>query len=285
MRTLRCLVASTLALAVLSGAAMAAPSGSLKIAGSTTVLPLSQVQAEAFMGKYPNVSISVSGGGSGTGLSMLLNSTCDVANASRPAKKKEIDAARTRNSKLVATKLAKDGLSIIVHPSNNVKNVTMAQLASIYGGKTKSWKELGGDSGKGIVVVGRDTSSGTYGFFQDAVLGGGAYTKEMLNMPSNAAVAQAVAQSKDAIGYVGMAYAEEFDKAGKVRVISVSRKTGEAGVMPTESAVQSGQYPLFRYLYAYTAGSPKGLAADFLKFCTSPEGQGLVKSAGYLPLK
>ncbi len=247
-----CLIFSTL---VLTCAASAEPSGNLKIAGSTTVLPLSQLWAERFMAKYPNVNVSVSGGGTGTGISMLLNGTCHIANASREAKKKEIDTARSRNSKLVATKIAKDGLAMIVHPSNNVKNLTMDQIKAIYSGKVRTWKEVGGDSSANIVVVGRDSSSGTYGFFQEAVLDGGSYRSDMLSMPTNEAVAQAVAQSKDAIGYVGMAYAWKYQERGKCKVISVSRKRGEAGIEPTDANVKSGKYPLFRYLYVYTLGS------------------------------
>lgn len=263
----------------------AAPKGSLKIAGSTTVLPLSQIWAERFMEKYPDVSISVTGGGSGTGLSMLLNGTCQIANASREAKPKEIDSARQRNMKLVGTRLAKDGLAIVVHSSNNVKNLTLAQIADIYRGKTTNWKQVGGTSGRDIVAVGRDSSSGTYGFFQDAVLGGGAYRKDMLSQPTNQAVASEVARSRDAIGYVGMAYAEDLEKAGKIRIVSVSRKTGQPGLLPTEKTVADGSYPLFRYLYAYTLGSPSGLAGEFLKWCVGPDGQAMVKESGYLPLK
>lgn len=285
MKKLAILTCLTLFVAGLIGSAFAAPSGNLKIAGSTTVLPLSQLWAEEFMSKYPNVSISVSGGGSGTGLSMLLNGTCDIANASREAKKKEIDTARARNSKLVGTKIAKDGLAIIVHPSNNVKNLTMDQLRAIYSGKVRTWKEVGGDSSANIVVVGRDSSSGTYGFFQEAVLGGGSYRSDMLSMPTNAAVAQAVAQSKNAIGYVGMAYAWKEEKAGRCKVLSISRKRGEPGLEPTDENVMSGKYPLFRYLYMYTLGSPKGLAGEFIRFALSSKGQALVHKAGYLPLK
>ncbi|MHB0912992.1 MAG: phosphate ABC transporter substrate-binding protein [Armatimonadota bacterium] len=258
---------------------------SLKIAGSTTVLPLSQIWAEAFMAKHPETSISVSGGGSGTGISMLLNGTVDIANASREAKSKEISEGRAQNKKLVATKIAKDGLAIIVHPSNNVKNLTMDQLNTIYSGKSDTWKEVGGESKGKIVAVGRDSSSGTYGFFQETVLGGGAYRKDMLGQASNNAVAQAVAQSTDAIGYVGMAYAEKFGKAGKVKIVSVSKKKGQPGMLPTDEMVKSGKYPLFRYLYCYTAGAPSGLAKQYLDFGLSPEGQKLVTKAGYLPLK
>lgn len=271
--------------ALVASVACAAPKGNLKIAGSTTVLPLSQPWAEEYMAKNPDVSISVSGGGTGVGISSLLNGSCDIANASRPAKTKEIDTAKTRNSMLYGTKLARDGMAIIVNSSNNVKNVTMAQLADVYLGKISKWKQLGGHSDKDIVLVGRDSASGTYGFFQDDVLGGKPYAKGMLSLASNQAVAQAVAQSKDAIGYVGLAYAEQFANSGKVRVLSISRKTGQTGIMPTEKTVMDGSYPLFRYLLAYTMGKPRGVAGDFLKWCTGPAGQKMVKDSGYLPLK
>jgi len=267
-----------------ASAGLAAPKGNLRITGSTTVLPLSQIWAEQFMAKHPDVSVSLAGGGTGTGISMLLNGSCDIANASREAKTKEIDTARSRNSKLVGARVAKDGIAIIVHPSNNVKNLTMAQIRNIYAGKADSWGQVGGDSKGSIVVVGRDSSSGTYGFFQEAVLGGGAYRKDMLSMPTNAAVAQAVTQSKDAIGYVGMAYAWSLAEKGKVNVVSVSAKKGETGMAPTEANVKSGKYPLFRHLYVYTLGKPKGLAGEFIRYCLSSEGQDLVHKAGYLPL-
>lgn len=266
-------------------AGTAAPRGNLKIAGSTTVLPLSQIWAEAFMEKHPQVSVSVTGGGSGVGLSSLLNGTCDIANSSREAKAKEIAAARQRNIKLTAFKCAKDGLAIIVHPSNNIKNLTIAQLKDIYSGKIRTWDQVGGDSKADIVVVGRDSASGTYGFFQEAVLGGGAYRSDMLSQATNAAVAQTVAQSKNAIGYVGMAYAWDMSEKGKLKVISVSRQKGQPGLLPTDENVANGSYPLFRYLYMYTAGKPRGLTKDFIDFCLSSEGQSLVSKSGYMPVK
>ncbi len=278
-------VVSMLILALVAGSLASCSAKGLKIAGSTTVLPLSQVWAEAYMRKNPSVSISVSGGGSGTGLSMLLNGACDIANASRPAKSKEIDTARGRNSQLVATKLAKDGITIIVNAANTrVKNMTMAQLAAVYSGRVDNWRALGGEN-KGIVVVGRDSSSGTYGSFQDMVLGGGAYRKDMLSQASNAAVAQAVAQSSEAIGYVGLAYAKEYVEKGKVRIISISRKHGEPGIEPSDRTISNETYPLFRYLYAYTLGAPRGAAGAFLRWCTGPQGQSMVKESGYLPLR
>lgn len=274
------IIGLSIALMVAASAAIAAPQGNLKVAGSTTVLPLSQSWAEAYMGKNHGAMISVSGGGTGTGISMLLNGTCQIANASRPAKPEEIATAKAHHKNLVATKLAKDGIAIIVNPSNNVKNLTMAQLAGIYDGKITKWSQVGGKSRGKIVVVGRDSSSGTYGYFQEDVLKKGPYCKSMLSMPTNAAVAQAVSQSRDAIGYVGMDYA----KPGRVRILSLSKKTGQPGVKPTKSSVTTGKYPLSRYLFAYTNGKPTGLAANFIKFCTSKKGQNMVTKSGYVPL-
>ena len=248
-------------MALTSSSLMAKSKGNLKIAGSNTVLPLSQLWAEDFMSKNDGTSISVSGGGTGTGLSMLLNGTCDIANASREAKSSEIDAARSRNSKLVATKVARDGLAMIVNPANNIKNLTIDQLAAIYGGKVGSWDEVGGDSKKNIVAIGRDSSSGTYGFVQEKILGGKAFRKDIMSIPTTQAICQAVAQSKDAIGYVGVAYAHEFSKSGKVKILSISEKKGVKGMIPTRETVMSGEYPLFRFLYFYTMGKPKDLQA------------------------
>lgn len=282
---LKRLIPSLLVVVMAASAAGAASKGSIKIVGSTTVLPLSQMWAEEYMMKNPGVSISVSGGGSGVGISSVINGSCDIGNASRPAKTKEIDAAKVRNSSLYATKLARDGMAIIVNASNNVKNVTMAQLADVYLGKTKRWKELGGHSDKDIVLVGRDSSSGTFGFFQDTVLGGKPYAKDMLSLASNKSVEQAVVQSKDAIGYVGLAYAKEAADAGKVRILSISPKGSDAGILPNEKTVMDGTYPLHRFLLAYTLGRPGGAAGAFLKWCTGPEGQRMVADSGYLPLK
>jgi phosphate transport system substrate-binding protein len=285
MKKISAMTALVLALCLVAGGVHSGElKGSLKIAGSTTVLPISQMWAEAFMARNPGVSVMVSGGGTGVGISGLLNGNCVIANASRAAKAKEIETARSRNSKLVGTKIARDGLAIVVHPSNNVKNLTMAQIAGIYKGSIQNWKEVGGDESDEIVVVGRDTASGTYGFFQEVVLGNGPYKSGMLSMASNAAVAQAVAQSKNAIGYVSMAFADKAAKEGKVRILSVSKKSGAPGVKPTEESVRDGSYPLTRFLYVYTLGSPRGLAAEFIKFGLSEEGQKLVRKADYVPL-
>lgn len=261
-----------------------AASGNLKITGSTTVLPISQIWAEDYMSAHASASISVAGGGSGTGISNLLNGTCDIANASREAEPKEKDIAKSKNTTLFETRIARDGLSVIVNKANKIKSLSFGQLNAIYSGSAKTWKDVGGTSSQPIVVVGRDSSSGTYTFFQEAILNKGPYVTSMLSMPTNQAVAQAVAQAPNAIGYVGLAYAEDFEKVGKLRIVSVYKKAGDKPMVPTKASIMSGKYPLFRYLYMYTLGKPKGLAADFIKFSLSPKGQKAISQTGYLPL-
>jgi phosphate transport system substrate-binding protein len=253
-----------------------AASGMLKIKGSDTVLPLSAAWAEAYMKKHPDTVISVTGGGSGTGIAALINGTADIANASREAKPKEISQARDRNVILKPIPVAKDGVAVIVNPKNNIQGLTMAQLAKIYSGAA-SWKEFGGEDMK-IVACGRDSSSGTYVYFQDTVLGGRRYRTDMLTLPSNNAICQTVAQDKGAIGYVGLAYAKEFVAKNKVKIIPIN------GVVASDETVISGKYPLWRPLYCYTNGKAKGLAADFLKFALSAEGQSIVEKVGYVAI-
>ncbi len=275
---------TTLVGVVLAGVAFAQAKGSLQIKGSDTVLPLSQAWAEEFMKKNPNAAIAVAGGGSGVGLAGLLNGSCDVANSSREAKPKEISTARSRNMTLVAHRVAKDGIAIIVNPDNPVKKLTMAQIKAIYTGKIDNWKDLGGDNQK-VIAVGRDSSSGTFVFFQDFVLGGQKYRPDMLSQPTNNAIMQIVKQSKGGIGYVGLAYAKRAAKEGTIHIVAVSRKAGEEAIPASDEAVASEKYPIFRYLYCYTAGKPTGLAKAFLDFVKGPEGQKIVEKIGYVAVK
>jgi phosphate transport system substrate-binding protein len=249
--------------------------GMLKIKGSDTVLPLASAWAEAYMNKHPDAVIAVNGGGSGVGFASLINGTCDIANASRECKPKEVTQGRDRNVMLKATTVAKDGLAVVVHPRNPLKGVTMAQLAKLYQ-NAQSWKEIGGDNKK-VVVIGRDSSSGTYVFFQDTVLRGRRYRPDMLTLPSNNAICQAVSQDQGAVGYVGLAFAKEFAAKKKIKIIAVD------GVVASDEVVKNGKYHLWRPLYCYTNGRRGGLVADYLKFVTGPEGQKIVEKVGYVP--
>lgn len=268
------------ALAVVAVAGIAIPllagGGMVKIKGSDTILPLASAWAESYMKKNPNAMISVTGGGSGVGFASIINGACDIADASREVKASEIAQARDRNVNLKATTVAKDGIAVIVNPKNPISAVTLGHLNKIYSG-AHTWKEVGGENLK-IVAAGRDSSSGTYVFFQDTVLHGRRYRQDMLTLPSNNAICQTVSQDEGAVGYVGLAYAKEFAAKHKVKVLTVN------GVMPSDETVHSGKYPLWRSLYCYTNGRPGGVIGDYLKFCTSAEGQRIVEKVGYVTI-
>lgn len=259
-------------------------SGNLVIKGSDTILPLAQAWAEEFMKQHPDVNISVTGGGSGVGIAALLEGTCDIADASRPMKPAELKEAEAKGIKVKETVIAYDGISIIVNPKNPIDHITIEQLKGIYTGKYKSWKELGGIDAK-IVAVGRDTASGTYEMFKEKVLGGEDFSPSVISTPSNNAIATTVSQDIGAIGYVGFAYAEEFAKTGKVKVIPVAKDAHSKPVMPSIDAIKQGAYPLFRELYNYTRGEPQGLVKAYLDFALSPEGQQIVSRVGYIPVR
>lgn len=283
MRNILKVTSLVLSVAMLVGAGAAqAASGRLMIKGSDTVLPLAQRWAEVFMQSNRGAIIAVSGGGTGVGLSALAAGSCDIADASREAKSAEIDTARQRNRTLNATAVAKDGIAVIVNPKNPVKELTMGELKALYLG-ARSWKQVGGPDAP-VVATGRDSSSGTYGFFQDAVLGGRNYRSDMITLPSNNSICQTVAQDKTAVGYVGLAYAKKFAREGKIHIVALSRGKGGA-VQASDETVANGKYPLWRYLFCYTAGKPRGLASDYLKFVTGPEGQKIVEQVGYVPLR
>ncbi|MBC8102523.1 MAG: PstS family phosphate ABC transporter substrate-binding protein [Cytophagales bacterium] len=257
----------------------------LVIEGSDTLLPLAQKWAEDFKKQNPDANITVSGGGSGQGIKSLINGTATIADASREADDKEKAQAKGKGFELTETAVARDGITIIVNPSNSIKSLTLAQVKDIYTGKVNNWKEIGGSDLK-ITASGRDSASGTYKYFQEDVLGKNEkYRADMASTPSNNAIANNVAQQKGGIGYIGVAYATEFTKAGKVREVPVAFKVGEQPVLPTSENILNGKYPISRALYNYTKNSPEGLAKSYLDYVTGPEGQKVVTEQGYVTLK
>ncbi|MCX7994410.1 MAG: phosphate ABC transporter substrate-binding protein [candidate division WOR-3 bacterium] len=245
---------------------------SLNIQGSTTVLPIAQAAAEAYMEKHPDADIMVRGGGSGTGIAALIDRATDIATSSRPIKTKELKQARERGVNPVGTVIALDGIAVIVHPNNPINDISIADLKKIYTGKITSWNALGGKGN--IVVVSRDAASGTFEVFNEKVLGGTKMTEGALMLASNLEVARAVEQTPGAIGYVGLGYLSE-----KVKVLKVN------GVNPSEETVRNGYYPLARALYMYTNGNPAGLTKSFIDFILSGEGQKIVRDNGFVPVK
>jgi phosphate transport system substrate-binding protein len=253
---------------------------SLQIKGSDTMVNLSQAWAEAFMNSHPGPSVSVTGGGTGTGIAALLNGTCDLANASRPMSEKEMQLARSKNIDPQTHDVAMDGLAIAVHSSNPIKSLAMPQLARIYTGKIDDWQQVGSKAGK-IVVLSRESSSGTYVFFREHVMDNEPYRPDALLLPSTRAIEQELSQNPNGIGYGGEAY---FNGKPSLKILPISAGEGKPAISPSNENVTSGKYPVARKLYVYSSGEPTGVAAEFLQFCRGPEGQKIVEQIGYVPL-
>jgi phosphate transport system substrate-binding protein len=250
-----------------------AAGNTITIKGSTTVLPVAQAAAEVFMEKNPGINISVQGGGSGVGISSLLDKTTDIATSSRKIKPEEIQKAKASGVNPHEISIAIDGIAVIVPPSNSIKALTKAQIKDIYTGKITNWSEVGGKKAK-IVVVSRDTSSGTFEAFETLALNKEKVRPDAMTTASNQAVAQTVAQTPNAIGYVGHGFLST-----KVKALTVDK------IECTKQTIQSGKYPLSRYLYVYTNGKPSGSVLKFIDFILGTEGQKLVVEEGFVEMK
>jgi phosphate transport system substrate-binding protein len=264
------LLVSMMCLTFCSNLAVAADNVVIK--GSTTVLPIAQVALEAYMKAHPGVNISLSGGGSGDGIKALIDNSTDIATSSREIKAKEVELAKSKGVNPVAYSVAIDALTPIVHPKNRINGLTIDQLSQIYQGKIKNWKEVGGDDLQ-IVVVSRDSSSGTFESWGQLVLNNAKVTPKAQMQASSGAVVQAVSKNRYAIAYVGIGYINKSVKALTVNGIQASAKTA-----------LSKEYPIARPLYMYTNGQPIGEAANFIKFVLSPDGQKLVAKEGFVPI-
>ena len=254
------------------GTNLAVAAENVVIKGSTTVLPIAQGALEAYMKAHPGVNISLSGGGSGDGIKALIDKSTDIANSSREIKDKEIALAKEKGVNPVAHTIAIDALTPIVHPKNKVNGLTIDQLSQIYQGKITNWKEVGGDD-LTIIVVSRDSSSGTFEAWGHLVLNNAKVTPKAQLQASSGAVVQAVSKNRYAIGYVGIGYVNKAVKGLTVNGIQASAKTA-----------LSKEYPIARPLYMYTNGQPAGVVADFIKFVLSPAGQKLVVQEGFIPI-
>jgi phosphate transport system substrate-binding protein len=242
------------------------------IKGSTTVLPVAQAAAEAYMGSHPGVNISISGGGSGNGIKALIDKSTDIANTSRFIKDKEIRMAMEKGVYPVPHRIAIDAIVPVVHPKNPVNDLSIEQMSLIYQGKIRNWKEVGGKDIK-IIVVSRDTSSGTYEVWYKKVLHKAKVTPRAQLQASNGAIVQAVSKNKHAIGYIGLGYMNKSVKALNVN-----------GIKATVATALSGAYPIASPLFMFTDGWPKGRTSDFTNFVLSPKGQDIAKKEGYIPL-
>jgi phosphate transport system substrate-binding protein len=242
------------------------------IKGSTTVLPIAQATLEAYMKANPGVNLSLSGGGSGEGIKALVDGSADIATSSREIKKTEIELAKSKGVNPTETAVAIDAIVPIVNPRNPVKDLSLDQLSQIYQGKISNWKEVGGENLE-IVVISRDSSSGTYEAWGELVLKGAKVSPRAQLQASNGAIVQAVSKNRYAIGYVGLGY---LDKTVKALTVN--------GVQATEKTAAAKEYRVSRFLYMVTNGVPKGEAGKYLKFVLSPAGQALVKKEGFVPV-
>ncbi|MEW5913003.1 MAG: phosphate ABC transporter substrate-binding protein [Thermodesulfobacteriota bacterium] len=246
----------------------------INITGSTTVLPIAQKAAEVFMKKHPGVNISVAGSGSGDGIKAVIDGTAHIGDSSRDMKSKEIKLAQSKGVKPVKHTVALDCIVPVVHTSNPVSNLTIKQLHDIYAGKIKNWKQVGGVD-KVIVVISRDSSSGTFEVWNHYVLGKKSRVRPDAQLQaSNGAVAQAVAGNKYAIGYVGIGYLNPKLKGLTVNGVKASPKTA-----------LDKTYPIARGLYMFTNGEPKGDVKTFLDFVKGPEGQKIVVQEKFVSVK
>jgi phosphate transport system substrate-binding protein len=245
----------------------------ITIKGSTTVLPIAQATSEVFMEKNPAIQISVQGGGSGVGIASLIDKTTDIADSSRKIKGEEVEKAKAGGVSPFETEIALDGIAVIVNPGNPIKALTKDQIRAVYTGKVSNWSQLGGKNEK-IVVVSRDSSSGTYEAFDELTLNKEKVRPDALTTASNQAVAQTVSQTPGAIGYVGIGYL-----SGKLKAVTVN------GIACTKETVITKKYPLARSLYMYTNGAPTGDAKKFIDFVLSKEGQKIVEEEGFVGLK
>lgn len=257
----------------LCGAAASAET-KIVIDGSTTVGPISKAFADFYKENHSGVNITISESGSGNGVKSLMNNACDIANMSRFMKPAEFKSCVDKGILPVAHIVAFDGLAVVVNPKNPVKALTVSQIADIYTGKISNWKQLGGEDAK-IVVVSRDTNSGTYETFNELVLKKAAITKDAEYVGSNGQARTRVNTTKNAIAYVGLGFVDDT-----VKPLSVE------GILPAAKSVSTGKYPIARPLYMFTNGYPK-MGSDVYNFVTlhlSKEGREIVSDLGYIPV-
>ena len=261
-----------------------APASTIENKGSDTMVNLALAWAEAYGRLHPEVQIAVTGGGSGTGIAALINGTVDLANASRAIKDEERAQAQANGIDPVEHTVAGDAIAVVVHPSNPVDALTIPQISDIYSGRITNWQEVGGED-RPIVLLSRESNSGTHVFFLEEVLRGGRedddtlFSPDTLLMPSSEGISAEVRQNPNAIGYDGLGYVTPDQK-----VVAVAPETGAPAVLPSIDTVRDDTYPISRGLFIYTAGEPEGSVRDYLDWILGPEGQEIVRGLGFVPI-
>jgi phosphate transport system substrate-binding protein len=251
--------------------------------GSDTMVNLALAWAEAYGEILPDVQIAVTGGGSGTGIASLINGTVDMANASRQIEEEERTEAEANGIDPVEHVVAGDAIAVVVHPSNPVEGLTIPQLSDIFSGKITNWREVGGED-RPIVLLSRESNSGTHVFFLEQVVRQGnpddttLFSPNTLLLPSSEGISAEVRQNPNAIGYDGLGYVTDDQK-----VLGVATSAEAVFVMPTVETVKDSSYPIARGLYIYTAGEPQGAIEEYLSWILSSEGQAIVLNLGFVP--
>lgn len=241
--------------------------------------------AEAYEAGHPTVSLSVTGGGSGTGLAALINNTTDIANASRAIKKEEVEKAQANGVEPVEFVVARDAIAIIVHPDNPVEQLSLQQLSDMYSGVLTNWNEVGGED-RPIVLLSRETNSGTHVYFLENVLRLGQkenktlFSPGTLLMPSSEGISAEVRQNPNAIGYDGLGYV-----TSDMKVLAVAKSADGPYVLPTIASVNDKSYPIARDLYMYTRGQPEGAVKEYMDWILDTEAQAIVAELGFVPVK
>ncbi len=266
------------------GPAPPGAAASIQNKGSDTMVNLALAWAEVYGQLHPEVQIAVTGGGSGTGIAALINGTVDMANASRRIKDEERDNAEANGIEPVEHVVAGDAIAVVVHPSNPVDGLTIPQLSAIFSGQIRNWRQVGGED-RPIVILSRESNSGTHVYFLEEVVRQGnkedktLFSPDTLLMPSSEGISAEVRQNPNAIGYDGLGYVTHDQK-----VVAVAPAEGDVQVLPTLETVEDGSYPIARGLYIYTVGEPEGAIREYLDWILGPDGQKIVQELGFVPL-
>ena len=253
--------------------------------GSDTIVNLALAWAEQYQNENADVRISVTGGGSGTGIAALINGTVGIANASRSIKEEEIAKAKSNSVNPVEHIIARDAIAVIVNPENPVSELTLQQLSDIYSGKINNWMEVGGED-RPIVRLSRETNSGTHVYFLETVLrlsdkeNKTLFSTDTLLLPSSEGIILEVRQNPNAIGYDGLGYVPH-----DLKMIAIAKEDGGAYVLPSIPTVNDKSYPIARDLYMYTDGEPTGIVKDYLDWILSDEAQEIVAKLGFVPVE
>lgn len=258
---------------------------SIENKGSDTIVNLALAWAQKYQTEHPEVSIAVTGGGSGTGIASLINKTADIANASRQIKPEEVAQAKTNGVTPVEHTIARDAIAVIVNPNNPVSQLTMQQISDIYSGKISNWSEVGGED-RPIVRLSREVNSGTHVYFLETVVRMGKkdnktfFSTDTLLLPSSEGIISEVRQNPNAIGYDGLGYVPK-----DLKMIAIAPQEGQPYILPSIATVNDKTYPIARDLYMYTNGDPAGILKQYLDWILSTEAQQIVADQGYVPVK